>query len=36
MEIMGGSEEFGNSHGDAGVGSSYLGYSNCDVFKATL
>ena len=28
--------EFRNSHGDAGVGSSYLSYSNCDVVTATL
>jgi len=33
-------EEFRNSHGGAdagaGTGSSYLCYSNCDMFKVTL
>ena len=29
-------EEFRNSHGGAGTGSSYLCNSNCDMFKVTL
>jgi len=29
-------EELRNSHGDVGVGSSYLSYSNGDVVKAVL
>jgi len=36
MEIISGSEEFHNSHGGAGIGSSYLCYSNCDMFNVTL
>ena len=31
MEIASGSEELRDSHGDAGVGTSYLCDSNCDV-----
>jgi len=29
-------EEFRNSHGGTGTGSSYLSYSNCDMFRVTL
>ena len=29
-------EEFRNSHGGADIGSSYLSYSNCDVFNVAL
>ena len=36
MEITSGSEEFCNSHGGAGTGSSYLCNSNCDMFKVML
>ena len=36
MEIMSGSEEFRNFQGNAGVGSSYISYSNRDVIKAAL